>query len=71
MRFCLGVCAQANEVSDRSQPLRTNGFVEAIRSQINAEAEVDWTVEPPIDVLQLDSSGPRWIGRSHNPGAHL
>jgi len=61
MRFCLGACTEADEVSRRSQPLRPNGLVDAIRNEINAEIKTDWTVGPPIDVLQIDQRGSRWV----------
>jgi hypothetical protein len=61
--FCLGECAHANAYRNArlmsSQPL-----AETVRDEILAEVKADWTVGPPIDVLRIDRTGARWIGRS-------
>ena len=63
MRFCLGECAEADEVSRRDAPLSPSGIVPGIRRQISGEIEANWTVGPPIDVLEIDRAGVRWVDK--------
>jgi hypothetical protein len=60
--FCLGECAQANAYKKAKQ-MRFRSLTQTIREEISAEIRTDWTVGPPIDVLRIDKTGARWIGR--------
>lgn len=63
--FCLGECAQATAYK-KTEQMRSRTLAETIRDEIRAEIRADWTVGPPIDVLKIDQTGARWIGRERD-----
>lgn len=63
MRYCLGGCAEVDEIIKQDKNWQRGGLVPTTRRLINAEIQADWTVGPPIDTLQIDRNGPRWVGQ--------
>jgi hypothetical protein len=63
LQFCLGGCSEFKRMKEREKDWERGGLIPAVRRFINAEINANWQVGPPIDILQIDKSGPRWIGQ--------
>jgi hypothetical protein len=62
VQFCLGECSEVN-LAKRNPNWQRGGLIPTIRRLINFEVDAYWQVGPPIDILQIDKNGPRWIGQ--------